>query len=480
MFRSLVNAFRMSKTSHQTSTKAAKATKSISHFEQLEGRQLMSATYALQPVAATTAPALVITASAKADNIQFSRTATGGIAVSAEGKLVGVITKTVSQIVVNALGGNDRIIVDANVTVPATLNGGDGNDFLRGGGAKDILAGGNGNDTLVSIGGGSTDMLSGGAGRDGFWLDSTDTVSDADSAENGVGAVHKISSFVSYKTMVGGKAVTVTPSKELLGQNFADSDVSGYNAVGTINVKNQPLFSAAGPAADDIRQGNVGSCYFISTLSSVAAKNAERIRQSVVDLGDGTFAVRLKNGAADAYVRVDADLPMGKDGQLMGCRLGAGNSSWVAIMEKALTMFRTKSGNFANNGFASYKRIDGGFLDEGMGYLGVKNIEANKFGMNPFANGMAMFNWIATKAQQGKIVTFGTGKIGTFSGTPAVELHAYSVAGLSQDMFGQPILVLRNPWAKDGPIQQGANDGYIGLTMNEAMYVCAGVSAGNA
>lgn len=474
MFRKIANAFRTSKT-----PKTA-ATKTVSLFEPLEGRQLMSATYTLQPVAGATAPALVVTASTKNDNVQISRNATGGIAVKAEGKLVGVVTTTVSQIVVNALAGNDRVVVDANVTIPATLNGGDGNDFLRGGGARDVMNGGNGNDTLVSIGGGANDMLAGGAGRDGFWLDSTETVSDADSAELGVGAVHKVSAFHTYKTMVGGKAVTVTPSKELLGQNFADADVSGYNAAGTINVKNQPLFSAAGPNADDIRQGNVGSCYFISTLSSVAARNAERIRQSVVDLGDGTYAVRLKNGMADAYIRLDADLPMGNDGQLMGCRLGAGNSSWVAIMEKALTLFRTKSGNFANNGFASYRRIDGGFLDEGMSYLGVKNIEANQFGMNPFSNGMEMFNWIAAKAQQGKIVTFGTGRIGTFSGTPAVELHAYSVVGLTRDAWGQTILVLRNPWAKDGPMQQGANDGYIGLTMNEAMYVCAGVAAGNA
>ncbi|HQZ65816.1 MAG TPA: putative Ig domain-containing protein, partial [Planctomycetaceae bacterium] len=60
-------------------------------------------------------------------------------------------------IIVNALGGNDTIVIASSVTRSATLNGGDGNDSLTGGAGNDILDGGRGND-----------MLTGGLGNDTY------------------------------------------------------------------------------------------------------------------------------------------------------------------------------------------------------------------------------------------------------------------------------------------------------------------------
>jgi hypothetical protein len=52
--------------------------------------------------------------------------------------------------------------------------------------------------------------------------------------------------------------------------------------------------------------------------------------------------------------------------------------------------------------------------------------------------------------------------------------------GFTHDSMGNPYLVLRNPWSVDGPMKMGADDGYIAVSMNEAMFVCAGVASGNA
>src|SRR6185295_10612678 len=95
-------------------------------FETLEGRQLMSATMHLQAASGgaglhASAPALVVTGTSSGDNID----------------VYGTVNTPVSKIVVNAMGGDDRVIVEANLMLPSTLSGGDGNDFLRGGGGAD-------------------------------------------------------------------------------------------------------------------------------------------------------------------------------------------------------------------------------------------------------------------------------------------------------------------------------------------------------
>jgi RTX calcium-binding nonapeptide repeat (4 copies) len=65
---------------------------------------------------------------------------------------------------VNADGGDDRISVTKDVSIPVTLRGGSGNDLLFGGKGPDKLIGGAGDDLLS--GGWGADLLSGGIGDD--------------------------------------------------------------------------------------------------------------------------------------------------------------------------------------------------------------------------------------------------------------------------------------------------------------------------
>jgi Ca2+-binding RTX toxin-like protein len=60
--------------------------------------------------------------------------------------------------------GNDTLLVDGDVDVSITADGGSGNDLLIGGCANDWLSGGIGNDWLC--GGDGNDRLSGGSGDD--------------------------------------------------------------------------------------------------------------------------------------------------------------------------------------------------------------------------------------------------------------------------------------------------------------------------
>lgn len=77
------------------------------------------------------------------------------------------------RLVAFGLGGDDRIVVNARITVPATLDGGANDDILVGGNGNDILIGGSGDDLVkgqrgnnLLIGGSGDDRLIGGAGND--------------------------------------------------------------------------------------------------------------------------------------------------------------------------------------------------------------------------------------------------------------------------------------------------------------------------
>jgi Ca2+-binding RTX toxin-like protein len=79
----------------------------------------------------------------------------------------------IDSIVVYGNAGNDVIKLAGAIRVPATLDGGDGNDRLKGGKGDDVLLGGAGNDHLhghqgndILIGGEDSDRLIGGPGDD--------------------------------------------------------------------------------------------------------------------------------------------------------------------------------------------------------------------------------------------------------------------------------------------------------------------------
>jgi Ca2+-binding RTX toxin-like protein len=74
---------------------------------------------------------------------------------------------TVGKIVINGSDGADSITINSAVTIPATINGGSGNDTITGGGGADSISGGDGIDSLT--GGAANDTIYGGVDGDGIW-----------------------------------------------------------------------------------------------------------------------------------------------------------------------------------------------------------------------------------------------------------------------------------------------------------------------
>jgi Ca2+-binding RTX toxin-like protein len=361
---------------------------------------------------------------------------------------------------------NDKMWGDGGNDV---FRGNGGNDSLYGGDGDDNLGGDEGDDILIAIGGGNFDSLYGGTGSDQFWCDDVSTErTDADLGEILFGNVHKVASFAN------------NVSKNLYGQNL--NDPNSFDNRGNTNpaddvtppftnFSGNPLFGDAGPRDSDINQGQVGNCYFLAALAAEVRVLAFKIKQRVVELGDGTYAVQFRRNGLDEFYRVDGDLPVTFAGSTTPYYggLGAQNSVWAAIMEKAFCFFRS--------GAATYASISSGDAREGFDALGMRagdNVWDSTSGSKTLRN-------IKDAMDRGQVVTLSTQNTAPPAGIFAVQNHAYAVVSVNTipiwiGGIGTGSLInvissitLRNPWGVDGngAAADGVNDGLVTFTASQ-------------
>ena len=167
-------------------------------LETLEGRRFLSASLN------TTTGLLTVTGTDNADHIVTTKNSTSKLLVTqstftpATGTTKATWTTThaafdaskVKSILVNAGGGNDVVDLSGTwfrpLSIPTTINGGAGNDWLTGGNGADSIAGGAGNDRIFGLRGNDTlhgndgnDLLVGGLGADKLYGDAGNDRLDA-------------------------------------------------------------------------------------------------------------------------------------------------------------------------------------------------------------------------------------------------------------------------------------------------------------
>ena len=114
-------------------------------------------------------------------------------------------------------------------------------------------------------------------------------------------------------------ASTQTQADDLIGEWFLGTNLPSLNLapVGQANLNpaykasTLPLYGASGaPTYQDVNQGYLGDCYFLSSLGEVALKDPSAIENMISANGNGTYSVRFfVNGQPD-YVTVNSQLPV--------------------------------------------------------------------------------------------------------------------------------------------------------------------------
>ncbi len=359
------------------------------------------------------------------------------IQASENGATASFTLSSVSSVVVRAGDGNDYANLAAlPASVSAKLLGGTGSDTLIGSAANDQIDAGAGDDTIVCLGAESS--ITGGDGLDSYWVNARDTLTDVSRNETAASHVHSISGFYGNVSMAAWVQTTPEP----------DASNNPYSSVAA------PLFTSTGPSRDDIRQGAIGDCYYLTALGGVAGHSADLIRQSVVDLGDGTYAVGFLRNNQPSYVRVDGQLPLGGTYYAR-----ADTCLWVGIMEKAYAEFRTGSN--------SYDSLAAGSPSDVWADLGFNSGWDNT---GDFQTVAGLYDYIRSALNSGEAVGLDTyyGAGDVFVGS-----HSYLVTSAYTDGAGQHV-VLRNPWG----FNPGTANAYLTVSPSQIMANCGWVEWG--
>jgi Ca2+-binding RTX toxin-like protein len=359
-------------------------------------------------------------------------------------------------------GQSDDTIIGSSVANVLRGNGGSdhisglaGADAIYGGAGPDVLEGNDGNDTIVDVGGSQSDTIVGGDGLDTIWCDaeSTETLQNTNFVdaflELVAGSVHRVGSFANGA------------GRDLNGENLTDpSDGTGY-----VNFSNHPLFSTNGPSKDDIRQGNVGDCWLMATLSAAAKQSQIRIQQTVVPLGDGSYGVDFMRNGAHEFYRVDGDLPTWGGTETSGLKyadMGAQGSIWVPIVEKAYAFYRKHQD--------TYQSLSGGWP-----YDAFKALRASPTDIS-WGSQDSVMNQISAALYASKAIAVCT-KGTITSDCPCIGSHCYTVDSMRtvRDHRGGTTVIttyitLRNPWGVDGAGNDGnTSDGLVTITAAQFM-----------
>ena len=125
---------------------------------------------------------------------------------------------------------------------------------------------------------------------------------------------------------------------------------------------------------NDMKQGRIGTCYFLASLMAIAKFNPDFIQNMIKDNGDGTYTVTFHDSSGKP-VEVTVDNTFPKKDKLCGDKDHGSTSEdnkelWPSIMEKAYAKWK-----------GGYDQVDGGFqgraLEELTGQTSTTNTVTN-------------------------------------------------------------------------------------------------------
>ncbi|HEY1381222.1 MAG TPA: C2 family cysteine protease [Gemmataceae bacterium] len=225
--------------------------------------------------------------------------------------------------------------------------------------------------------------------------------------------------------------------QKLVGKWFLGTDHPQAAAGMTYRVVGGALF-VNGAAYADVRQGQVGDCYFVAALAEIAKDSPQAIRQMFTDNGDGTFTVRFYHNGKTDYVTVDRALPTTSAGTAEYASFGGrydngGNELWVALAEKAYAQLN-EAGWLGHAAANSYAAIDGGYSD-----LAIEHVTGVSSGWKWVQN--ATPTDLISAANSGRYTVLGSKQ--TAPGNGVIASHGYALVGYNA-ATGR--FTLYNPW----------------------------------
>lgn len=209
---------------------------------------------------------------------------------------------------------------------------------------------------------------------------------------------------------------------------------------------------------DDALQGQVGDCYLIAALASVAHTRPELLAKAIKANADGTYTVTFferkpnQPKPTPVEITVDGTFPQRAGGRL---EYGAARSKgelWPMVFEKAYAAWK-----------GGYDAIEGG-----MSATALEGLTGKKPTFFP-VDGALGADDIFKKLQS----AFASGAAVVALSKPwepiaqgIVGDHAYTVLGV-EVRGGEKLVTLRNPWGEREPGRDGRDDGIFTIPLEK-------------
>jgi hypothetical protein len=218
-----------------------------------------------------------------------------------------------------------------------------------------------------------------------------------------------------------------------------DPEPRGEHSGNTVHFGYLPLFGPGGPHANDVRQGQLGDCWWMSTIASVAHNDPDRIESLITDNRDGTYTVHFPDGD----VTVDDEFTVDASGRPRYAQLESG-ALWPLVLEKA--MAERKGGDYDDiNGDRSYRGM------EALDYEADRIPLNPAFGRDPSDNNIVEL--IDETIAAGMPITVRSDGAFGYGGS-----HALTVLGTETGPDGKDYVRVRNPWGHHGTEPPGTDD----------------------
>lgn len=135
---------------------------------------------------------------------------------------------------------------------------------------------------------------------------------------------NSIRGFLNATTFFGGSKNMRT--HRLLRRCFAGTLLLVASFAGA---QQTPLYGPNGVAPAAVVQGTLGSCFFHATVAAISVRHADLLRNSITDLGSGSYRVSFRNGPAET-VQLEDILYARQNG------FDRSDGLWVAVLLRGL------------------------------------------------------------------------------------------------------------------------------------------------